>query len=626
MINIQNLAMNFGQRQLFSQVSLELNLGMRYGLVGANGAGKTTLLKILAGQEQPAAGEITKPRDCQIGLLQQDHFRYENMRIMDVVIQGKSALWDAMQEKAELLDLENLDVAAGYRLGELEEVISHEGGYTAEAVAGEILTGLGIPNKQHQNPLKSLSGGFKLRVLLARLLFQSPDFMLLDEPTNHLDIVSIQWLQEYLKSTFTGCLVFISHDQQFLNATSTHVLDLDYATVTQYVGNYDQHCQTKAMMAEQDLKTRENQQRKIASLQTFVDKFGAKATKAKQAKSKQKQIDRIQLQEIQKTSRIKPRFAFQQATNPGKDILQIEELDKAFGAHKVLSGINLHLRRGEKIAIIGANGLGKSTLLKIILAQLESSAGHYQWGHGVHYSYFAQDHHEQLRGEDTVLRWASQFAGQAAESEVRGVLGRALLSGNDVKKPISKLSGGEGARLLLAKMMLEKANVLILDEPTNHMDLEGIEALAEALTAFPGTVIAVSHDRFFVGQFAKRLLELTPEGAIDHDYNYATYLARANEDYFNQAKVISSEKPPQKAKVTPSKQRATQKKLEAIQRQITAQEKKIADIDNQFAAPDFYQEQPTNAITKLQTERANHQARLDELMVEWEALMTDGCD
>lgn len=530
MLDIRKISMDFGKKSLFQDVDLILLPSQRYGVVGANGTGKSTLLKILAGEESPTNGSVEKAKNLTIGLLKQDHFRYEDDRLIDVVIQGKAALWAALTEKDRLYTQETFTEEDGYRLSELEETIMHEGGYEAEHTAKNVLLGLGIAEKYHNGPLSALSGGYKLRVLLAQVLFQQPDIMLLDEPTNHLDIVSIAWLQTFLK-TFPGLLIFISHDRGFLNEVSTNILDIDYDTVLNYPGNYDQFVaakEEKLVLKQSELK---NQEKKIEAMQTFVDRFGAKASKATQAASRQKMIDRIQLVEIKESNIFKPYFNFQQRKSSGKSIITVENVHKKFNEKILLKEVSFAIHRGDKCAIIGPNGIGKSTLLKILLKEISSDEGHFEWSETTNVGYFSQDYHVQLDPEQTVLQWIENNV-VASSQEIRNVLGQVLFRGSDVDKRIGLLSGGESARLIMAKIILEKHNVLILDEPTNHLDLESIEALIESLQAFQGTVLFVSHNRHFIDNICTRVLVLTEHhGAQNYLGNYQEYLDQFGKDY-----------------------------------------------------------------------------------------------
>ncbi|MFZ2315456.1 MAG: ABC-F family ATP-binding cassette domain-containing protein [Gammaproteobacteria bacterium] len=533
MLNTRNVGMEFGEKSLFKDVDLNLLPSQRYGVVGANGTGKSTFLKILSGEEPSTHGSVDRAKSLILGILKQDHFRYEEHRLIDVVISGNQTLWNALVEKEALYAKTNFTEQDGYRLSELEEIIMHQGGYEAEGDAKSLLLGLGIADKFHTGPLSALSGGYKLRVLLAQVLYQKPDIMLLDEPTNHLDILSISWLEGFLTNHFKGLLVFISHDKSFLNNLSTNILDIDYDTVTNYHSNYDKFLIAKAenlVLKQSELK---NQEKKIESLQSFVDRFGAKASKASQASSRQKMIDKIELVDIKDTNVCKPHFNFQPKAPTGKLVIRAESLHKKFDERILLKEVTFDISRGDKCAIIGPNGIGKSTLLKILLAELKADAGDFQWGETAKIGYFAQDYRTQLNPDQTVWQWMEDNV-VAASQDVRKVLGQVLFRGDDVHKKIGVLSGGESARLIMAKLILEKHNVLIFDEPTNHLDLESIDALIEGINAFPGAVLFVSHNRYFIDLISTRVLVLTEKhGVQNYLGNYNDYLDRAGQDYLN---------------------------------------------------------------------------------------------
>jgi len=533
MLNVRNITMEYGQKVLFQDVELTLSAPLRYGVVGANGTGKSTFLKILASQEEASNGTVEKAKNLSVGILKQDHFKYENDRVVDVVIQGNPILWDALQEKEKLFLHDDFTEQDGYRLAELEEIIMHEGGYEAEVLAKTLLLGLGITEKYHNGPLHALSGGYKLRVLLAQVLFRKPDIMLLDEPTNHLDILSIAWLENFLVTSFKGLLVFISHDREFLNNLSTNILDIDYGTVMDYVGNFDKFVTAKEeslIFKQSELK---NQEKKIEALQSFVDRFGAKASKATQAASRQKMIDRIQLVDIKDSNIMKPYFHLTQHKPTGKNVLKVEQLSKHFDERVLLKHATFELQRGNKCAIIGPNGVGKSTLLKILLNELTSEEGSFVWTDSVQIGYFAQDFHAKLPKQATIWEWL-QTAVVAPEQEIRKVLGQVLFRGDDVHKKIAVLSGGECARLIMAQLILQKNNVIILDEPTNHLDMESIDALIEALQKFPGTVLFVSHNRYFIDHIATRVLAVSEHyGVQNYLGNYHDYLAQYGTDYLS---------------------------------------------------------------------------------------------
>jgi ATPase subunit of ABC transporter with duplicated ATPase domains len=505
-IALNQVGMTFGHKLLFCEVNLDLNSDSRYALVGSNGSGKSTFFKAITGEEELSSGTITIPSDATLGWLQQDQFRHEETPIAQVVLQGKPKLAAALQERDALLASSSWDDASGFRFAELEEVILHDQGYSAAADIAKILEGLGIAASYHDKPLKTLSGGYKLRVLLARTLFQQPSILLLDEPTNHLDIVSIQWLEGYLKKTFRGLLIFISHDVSFINHLADHILDIDYGEIRKYPGQYQRFLQEKTLIAEQKALEKKSAEEKIAHMQKFVDRFKATASKAAQARARMKMIEKIEIPDVVHSSRIAPHITFLAKRPSGKQVCKVMGLGKAYQGKTLFEKLNFEIHRHDKIAILGENGKGKSTLIKILLGQVAADAGTMTWGNEVRISYFSQDHHEQLNHQASVLEWLSQERSDCTEQRIRQVLGQMLFKKEDVSKAILALSGGEAARLLLAKVILEAPNVLILDEPTNHMDIETIDALGEALKNYIGTVIVVSHNRYFIEKFANRVL------------------------------------------------------------------------------------------------------------------------
>jgi ATPase subunit of ABC transporter with duplicated ATPase domains len=536
MITIVNLTKHFGAQSLFSNVNLQLNPGCRYGLVGANGSGKSTFLRILTGDEQDEGGSVNFPKNLSLGVLRQDQFLDDAERIIDVTMRGDATVWAALQEQDRLSHEAHPDAD---RLMQLNDIITYGDGYSLEARAREMLVGLGIPDEAAVRPLGTLSGGYKLRVLLAQVLIGRPDALFLDEPTNHLDILSIHWLEGFLQS-YKGCAVIISHDRHFLDAVVNRILDVDYQTILEYTGNYTKFLEQKVATRERKETENERAERAIAEKKAFVERFRAKATKARQAQSRLKQIEKIEIPDLPKTSRVAPNFRFDQERPSGRDVLSVKGICKSYGEKRVLENVDFEVRRGERVAVIGANGIGKSTLLKIIADNLPHDAGGYEWGHQVNVGYFAQDHRELLESpKDTPLQFVWRACPAETTNYVRGHLGRMLFSGDDVDKPAAALSGGEAARVIFARLSVLKPNVMVLDEPTNHLDLETIEALTEALKKREGTLIFVSHDRHFVSQLATRIIELRSSGMRNFIGSYDEYLERQGDDHLNAAVVLS---------------------------------------------------------------------------------------
>ncbi len=523
MITLNQLSMAYGGKLLFYDVNLLLSNNTRYALVGANGTGKSTFLKLITGEEESTEGSVSTPKDANIGWLQQDQYLYEDTVITDIVVQGNCKLWQAMQEKEKLFAGSDWDERIAYRSAELEEIIAHNDGYNAYAFAEKLLVGLGIKPEYHYQPLRTLSGGYKLRVLLAKTLFQRPDILLLDEPTNHLDIISINWLEKYLKNEFSGLLIFISHDMDFINRLADFILDVDYGEIRQYSGQYEKYVAEKQLIEEQNLQTKINIEKHIAKLQGFVDRFGASASRARQAQSRVKLIEKLELPDVKHSSRIKPSFQFKSNKPSGKQVISVKDLSKSYDSAQIFKKVNFKIQRGEKVAIVGANGIGKSTLIKSLLGIISHDTGECEWGQGVNISYFSQDHHDLLKQHMSVLEWMLEQVSQSSEQQIRKTLGQVLFTKDGALKDILSLSGGEAARLLLAKIMLEFGNVLVLDEPTNHLDIDAIEALADALAVYSGTLILVSHNRHFINKIATRTLYVTKEKGIQ-DFKQAGYV------------------------------------------------------------------------------------------------------
>jgi len=524
-IQVTGVTKAFGTKKLFEDVNVSFSDGRRYGLTGPNGAGKSTFMKILAGFIDPDTGTVSRPKRTQV--LEQDQFAYEEVRVLDVVLMGNKPLWNAMQEKEKLLALENIGDAEGLRLGELEMVIAEEDGYTAEADAGDLLTGLGIPVEDHTKPMKEVQGGFKLRVLLAKAIFGKPDALLLDEPTNNLDLDSIRWLERFMEG-YQGVLITISHDRHFLNAVCTHIADIDYNTIIVYTGGYDEMVIAKSQVRSRVESENAEKQKKISQLQDFVARFSA-GTRASQVQSRKKQIEKLQLSDLKRSNIERPFIKLEQKRPSGKQTLTVEGLDKRWPDRTVCENFESLVLRGEKVAIIGRNGVGKTTLCKMLVGEVEPDAGKIAWGHEASVGYLAQDHRESIPNDTTAAQYLHSFDPKATNEEIRGLLGRMLFKGEEGMKPTHALSGGEAVRLIFSKLMLTKDNVLVLDEPTNHLDLESIVALGDALQRYEGTCFVVSHDRELISGFASRIWAFTDEGLVDFKGTYDEFLEKMGE-------------------------------------------------------------------------------------------------
>ena len=620
MISISNIAKEYGDRTLFSNVSAQINLGDRCGLVGANGSGKTTLLNILSGDIEPSTGSVSIQKRLRVGVLKQDQYLYEDRKIIDVAMMGHHELWQAMEAKEVLLANSEEDFDAD-KFAVLEEMIQLNDGYTAEARATKILEGLGLPLDVHEDKLSTLSGGFKLRVLLAQVLASSPDVLLLDEPTNHLDILSIRWLETFLKD-FQGAVVVISHDHRFLDNVSNKILDVDYETVLMYTGNYSQFLDEKVAERERREKEISSREREISEHQKFVDRFRAKASKARQAQSKIRMIEKKSdaLFTLPPSSRRYPSFRFDQQRASGREVLKVKGVKKNFGGKKVLNGVGISVERGDRLAIMGPNGIGKSTLLKIIMGELTSDEGEIEWGYETHSGYFPQDNKDYFKSsKETAEGWMWELCPGKDIGFVRAKLALMLFVGDESKKRLSALSGGESARLVFAKLSVLNPNVLVLDEPTNHLDLEAIEALVQGLKSFAGTLIFVSHDRWFVGELANRILEIKPQDILDYRGTYEEYVHFCGDDHLDVDRVVLKAKQEKKIKkkirktLNIEEKKNSEKEEGELWMQVDIVEARIKEIDEMFADPDYYESVSPEETTNISRERTELVKKLDDL-------------
>ncbi|WP_348529889.1 ABC-F family ATPase [Methylomicrobium sp. Wu6] len=528
LISTANITMQFGAKPLFENVSVKFGDGNRYGLIGANGCGKSTFMKILSGDLEPSAGNVSIGPDERLGILRQDQFAYEEFSVIDTVIMGHKELWQIKKERDRIYALPEMTEMDGLQVADLEIEFAEMDGYTAEARAGELLLGLEIPREQHYGLMSAVAPGWKLRVLLAQALFANPDIMLLDEPTNNLDINTIRWLESVLNER-NSTMIIISHDRHFLNSVCTHMADMDYGELRVYPGNYDDYMTASTQAREQLLAGNAKKKAQIAELQTFVSRFSANASKAKQATSRARQLEKIKLDEVKPSSRVNPFIRFDQTKKLHRLALEVEGLSKGFSEKPLFKDLNLMVAVGERVAVIGPNGIGKSTLLRTLVGDLRPEAGIVKWSENSEVGYYAQDHAEDFAENISLIEWMGQWRKETDDDQtIRATLGRLLFSQDEINKPVKVLSGGEQGRMLFGKLILQKNNIMVLDEPTNHLDMESIESLNTALENYPGTLIFVSHDREFVSSLATRIIELTPAGIVDFNGNYEDYLASQN--------------------------------------------------------------------------------------------------
>ena len=525
MITVSNVGLRYGDRKLFDEVNIKFIPGNCYGLIGANGAGKSTFLKILSGEIEAQTGDVSMGPGERLAVLKQDHFAYEEEEVLKVVIMGHERLYQVMQEKDAIYMKENFTDEDGMKAAELEGEFADMNGWEAESEAAILLNGLGIGEELHSKKMAELTGGDKVKVLLAQALFGKPDVLLLDEPTNHLDLQAIQWLEEFLIN-FDNTVIVVSHDRHFLNKVCTHIADLDFSKIKIYVGNYDFWYESSQLALKMAQDANKKKEEKIKELQAFVARFSANASKSSQATSRKKLLDKITLDDIQPSSRRYPYVAFTPDREIGNDLLRVEGLSKTIDGEKILDNVSFIMNKDDKIALVGMNELAKTTLFKILANEMEADSGTFKWGVTTSQAYFPKDNAEYFEGVDlTLVDWLRQYSpNDQTENFLRGFLGRMLFSGEEVHKKASVLSGGEKVRCMLSKMMLSGSNVLLLDEPTNHLDLESITALNNGLMNFKGSLMFSSHDHQFIQTIANRIIEITPKGVIDKQVSYDEYL------------------------------------------------------------------------------------------------------
>lgn len=525
MVQTVNLKKAFGSRVLFQDINLKLDTGKRYGLIGANGAGKTTFLKILSGIEDATEGEVQVQNGKKVGTLGQNQFAFEDYTIFDTVLLGNKRLYDAVKEKEKLYMSEEFTDEINDRLGELEIICCEEDPtYEYDVKITKILEDLGFPSSIHNDLMSSITGGDKFKVLLAQVLYPKPDVLFLDEPTNNLDISTISWLENQLQH-HDGTMVVISHDRHFLNAVCTNILDVDYKQIREFTGNYDDWYIASTVIAKQQQTDMSKKLKEKEELEKFIARFSANASKAKQATSRQKQLDKLDVSAIQISSRRDPSIIFKQKREVGKELLSVKNITKSYDGVQVLNDISFTVEKGDKIALIGPNGIGKTTLSEIIVENIKPDSGSVHWGATIQNGYFPQNATDMIQGDMTLYDWLRNFDRDADIAEIRNCLGRMLFNGQEQEKSVKSCSGGEKHRMMLSKIMLEQPNFMVLDEPTNHLDLEAIIALGEGLLAYPGSVICVSHDRELIDAFANRIIEIQEDGTIvDFKGSFEEYL------------------------------------------------------------------------------------------------------
>ena len=524
MITASDISLSYGTQVLFKNVNIKFTPGNCYGIIGANGAGKSTFLKILSGEIEPDTGEIIITPGQRMAVLRQDHFAFNSFTVLDTVIMGYKKLYDTMKERDAIYQKEDFTEADGIRAAELESEFAELGGWEAEADAGVLLDGLGIPVSMHDKMMGDIEDNIKVRVLLAQALFGNPDILLLDEPTNHLDLESIHWLEDFL-SEFNNTVIVVSHDRHFLNTVCTHIADIDFGRIQLYVGNYDFWYMSSQLVAKQMKDEKKRREEKIAELKEFIQRFSSNVAKARQATSRKKLIDKLTIDDIQPSSRRFPYVAFKPNRECGKNILEIKDMSKTIDGQVVLDHLNLVVNNGDKIAFVGPNHYAKTVLFEILAGRMEPDSGEYLWGVTTSQGYFPKNNDYLFEEDLNITEWLSQFVDDADETYIRSFLGRMLFSGDEALKSCKVLSGGEKVRCVLSKLMLEGANCLIFDEPTSHLDLEAIQSLNNGLIDFKGVVLFNSHDHQFVDSIANRIIEFTPGGVIDRYMKFDDYIS-----------------------------------------------------------------------------------------------------
>ena len=620
MLVSSNVTMQFGSKPLFENISVKFGGGNRYGLIGANGSGKSTFMKILGGDLEPTLGNVSLDPNERIGKLRQDQFAFEEFTVLDTVIMGHKELWEVKQERDRIYALPEMSEEDGYKVADLEVKYGEMDGYSAEARAGELLLGVGIPVEQHYGPMSEVAPGWKLRVLLAQALFADPDILLLDEPTNNLDIDTIRWLEQVLNER-DSTMIIISHDRHFLNMVCTHMADLDYGELRVYPGNYDEYMTAATQARERLLADNAKKKAQIAELQSFVSRFSANASKSRQATSRARQIDKIKLEEVKASSRQNPFIRFEQDKKLFRNALEVEGLTKGFDNGPLFKNLNLLLEVGEKLAVLGTNGVGKSTLLKTLVGDLQPDSGTVKWSENARIGYYAQDHEYEFENDLTVFEWMSQWKQEGDDEQaVRSILGRLLFSQDDIKKPAKVLSGGEKGRMLFGKLMMQKPNILIMDEPTNHLDIFMRETLTDALSAYTGTLLLVTHDRYLMQTLGCPILYLEDGKATF----YQNFQKLHDRDTSKQPEPAKQEDKPQKAGYGKEQRRRRAElraKIKACEDEMEACGAREVELDNEINSPEVYND--PQLLREKSDELSDLRFHQEELFAAWEAAMEE---
>ena len=635
MISANNVTLRVGKKALFEDVNIKFTEGNCYGMIGANGAGKSTFLKILSGQLEPTSGDVVISPGERLSFLQQDHFKYDEFPVLDTVIMGNARLYEIMKEKEEIYAKEDFTDEDGIKASELEAEFATMDGWEAESDAANLLNGLGIETELHYKLMKDLTGSEKVKVLLAQALFGNPDILLLDEPTNHLDLDAIAWLEEFLIN-FDNTVIVVSHDRYFLNKVCTQIADIDYGKIQLYAGNYDFWYESSQLLIRQMKEANKKKEEKIKELQEFISRFSANASKSKQATSRKRALEKIQLDEIRPSSRKYPYIDFRPNREIGNEVLTVEGLSKAFPGQTLFTDINFEIKRGERVALIGNNGTGKTTILKILNGIVDADAGRFALGSKVQIGYYDQEHHV-LHMEKTIFQEISDTYPTLTETEIRNMLAAFLFTGDDVFKLIRDLSGGERGRVSLAKLMLSEANFLILDEPTNHLDITSKEILENALVNYTGTVLYVSHDRYFINKTATRILDLKLGNLINYIGNYDYYLEKKEtmEQLFAPAADFaasaagagsssassgagSSSMDWKQQKEEQARIRKKQNALKKTEEEIHALETRDQEIDGLLCLEEIFSD--VSKLMELNQEKDSIASRLETLYETWEEL------